>query len=79
VRWEHVDPVTGTRRESDASGNGVLRAEFDALGNEIALTDPEPPESMNYDYVGNYDGGGFEQVNHLPETRLRMDASLPEN
>jgi hypothetical protein len=58
VRWEHVDPVTGTRRESDAAGNGVLRAEFDALGNEIALTDPEPPESMNYDYVGNYDGGG---------------------
>ena len=58
VRWEHVDPVTGTRRESDAAGNGGVRAEFDALGNEIPVTDPQPPESTNYDYVGNYDGGG---------------------
>jgi len=60
TRWWHVDPVTGSLRETDIGGNLAVRSEFDPLGNDAPLVDPAPPDnpSPDYLYTGTYGNSG---------------------
>lgn len=59
VRWVHQDPVTGSHRESFVNGSAGAHSEFDSLGNDAPLVDPDPPEQTpDYEYVGNYGNNG---------------------
>ncbi|HKO99202.1 MAG TPA: DUF4214 domain-containing protein [Pyrinomonadaceae bacterium] len=59
VDWLHVDPQTNSARETNPAGELAARIEFDPLGNDVPLNDPQPPEmTPDYEYTGSYGNKG---------------------